>query len=75
MPPPHPLFVAIDLNQDGKLSAEEIAKASNSIAHLDHNGDGEIDRAELRPPRPEGAHTGEAAPHPEGTPHPVGNPY
>lgn len=77
MPPPHPLFEAIDLDHDGKLSAEEIAKASQSIAALDHNGDGQIDRAEVRPPHPPREHSGDAPPR-EGdaaSPPPPPNPY
>jgi len=43
------LFVAIDLNGDGTLSAEEIAAAAESLKKLDANGDGAISREELRP--------------------------
>ena len=45
-----PLFAVLDLDKDGTLSAEEIAKASESLKQLDKNGDGAIDRNELPPP-------------------------
>ncbi len=52
--PPMPLMVALDLNHDGVIDAEEIAKASESLKKLDKNGDGKLTQDELRPPRPEG---------------------
>lgn len=52
MLPPHPLMEALDLDKDGKLSAEEIKKAPQSLLKLDKNGDGELTRDELRPNRP-----------------------
>jgi hypothetical protein len=54
--PPPPIFEALDLNHDGIISADEIAKASESLKKLDKNGDGQLTRDELRPPRPEGGH-------------------
>jgi hypothetical protein len=53
-PPPSPLLTALDLNGDGKLSADEIAKAPQSLLKLDKNGDGKLSRDELRPPRRDG---------------------
>ena len=44
-----PLFAALDLDEDGKLSAAEIKKASKSLAKLDKNEDGEIGEEEMRP--------------------------
>ena len=50
--PPCPLFEALDLNHDGVISADEIAQAAQSLKKLDRNGDGQLTRDELRPPRP-----------------------
>lgn len=47
-------MLALDLNHDGELSADEIAHASASLLALDKNGDGKLDREELRPQRPAG---------------------
>ncbi len=52
-PPHNPLMAALDTNRDGELSADEIARAPQSLLELDQNHDGKIDRQELRPPRPE----------------------
>ncbi len=49
-PPVPPLWIIIDTNQDGTLSAEEIANAAESIGKLDTNGDGVISLTELPPP-------------------------
>jgi hypothetical protein len=51
-PPPPPLLHALDTNKDGELSADEIANAAKSLLTLDKNGDGKLDRMELRPPPP-----------------------
>jgi predicted O-methyltransferase YrrM len=48
-PPRIPVMTAIDANGDGELSAEEIAKAAQSLKKLDKNGDGTLSREELRP--------------------------
>lgn len=45
----NPVIAAIDANNDGELSAEEIAKASEALKKLDTNNDGKIDESELRP--------------------------
>jgi predicted O-methyltransferase YrrM len=39
---------ALDGNHDGELSAEEIGRASQAFQKLDRNGDGKLDREELR---------------------------
>ena len=49
--PMPPLFVALDVNHDGVIDADEIAKASESLKALDKNGDGKLTPEELRPPR------------------------
>lgn len=52
--PPPPIITALDLNHDGVISADEIAKAVESLKKLDKNGDGQLTPDELRPARPEG---------------------
>ncbi len=52
--PVPPVIVVLDANQDGVIDATEIANASNALKTLDQNGDGQLTRDELRPPRPEG---------------------
>ncbi len=46
-----PIIAALDLNKDGVIEAEEIAKASESLKKLDKNGDGKLTPDEFRPPR------------------------
>ena len=50
----NPFILALDLNNDGTLDADEIAKASVSLKKLDKNGDGKITPDEHRPQRPGG---------------------
>ncbi len=50
----NPIILALDLNNDGTLDADEIAKASVSLKKLDKNGDGKITPDEHRPQRPGG---------------------
>jgi hypothetical protein len=47
-PPDLLVFWALDLDGDGELSVREISDAVRSLKRLDKNGDGRIDRAELR---------------------------
>ena len=49
-----PIIEALDLNKDGVIDAEELAKASESLKKLDKNGDGKITEDEYRPQRPGG---------------------
>jgi Ca2+-binding EF-hand superfamily protein len=52
-----PVFAALDANQDGELSAEEIKNAAAALQKLDANKDGKISLDEVRPqggPRGEG---------------------
>ncbi len=51
-PPPSPLFMALDVNHDGVIDADEIANAPAALKALDKNGDGKLTRDELRPARP-----------------------
>jgi hypothetical protein len=46
---PNPLFDAIDADADGLLTAEEIAKAAETLKKLDKDADGKISREEARP--------------------------
>ncbi|MFK7817591.1 MAG: hypothetical protein AB8G99_02640 [Planctomycetaceae bacterium] len=46
--PTDPAMGAIDTNKDGKISAEELEKASASLKALDKDGDGTISTIELR---------------------------
>ncbi|MFM9025798.1 MAG: hypothetical protein ACKON7_10755, partial [Planctomycetaceae bacterium] len=45
-----PLRRALDANQDFELDADEVAKAPEALKALDKNGDGKLNREELRPP-------------------------
>ncbi len=47
-----PLIVALDLNHDGTIDADEAAKSAESLKKLDKNGDGKLTMDELRGPRP-----------------------
>lgn len=53
-PPVPPLLALFDANRDGVLSAEEILNAVDALGKLDQDGDGQITRDEMRPPRPDG---------------------
>ncbi|MDG2123239.1 MAG: EF-hand domain-containing protein [Verrucomicrobiales bacterium] len=44
-----PALKAIDANEDGEFSAEEIKNATAALLTLDKNEDGKLDAAELRP--------------------------
>jgi hypothetical protein len=46
------LLHLFDTNRDGVIDAQEIANAGTALKKLDKDGDGEITRKELRPPRP-----------------------
>jgi hypothetical protein len=56
--PPSPIIEALDLNKDGVIDADEIAKAPQSLLKLDKNGDGKLTEDEFRPKRPEGGGPG-----------------
>jgi caffeoyl-CoA O-methyltransferase len=71
-PPSSPVVNALDLNSDGRVDADELAKASTSLKKLDTNNDGQLSPEELRPqfagrgpgagPGPQGRRQGGAAP-------------
>ena len=70
MRPVPPLIAALDTDKDGTISAEELKAASESLKTLDKNGNGKLDREELRPPQgppppPDGEPDGQ---RPEGPP-------
>jgi len=64
--PPPRIIAALDLNHDGVISADEIAKAPESLKKLDKNGDGQLTPDELRPPRPPGGPRQNEAPKQNG---------
>ncbi|HBE23571.1 MAG TPA: hypothetical protein DDW21_09095 [Verrucomicrobiales bacterium] len=47
---PPPFIESLDVDQDGKLSAEELKNATASLLQLDANGDGELTGNEMSPP-------------------------
>ncbi len=61
--PPNPVIAALDADQGGTISAEEIAAASTALLALDLDGDGILSEEELRPPRPD-----QGPEQPEGNP-------
>ena len=52
--PVSPIIEALNLNMDGVIDADELAKAAESLKKLDKNGDGKITEDEYRPQRPGG---------------------
>jgi spore coat protein CotH len=52
--PVPPQLEALDLNHDGEVDADEIAKATSSLKSLDKNKDGELSEEELAMPFPGG---------------------
>lgn len=46
-----PIIKALDVNEDGELSAEEIERAPAALQSLDKNDDGKLTEDELRPDR------------------------
>ncbi|HEX3797245.1 MAG TPA: EF-hand domain-containing protein [Verrucomicrobiae bacterium] len=51
-PPPMPIIMALDVNHDGVISADEIANAPAALKTLDKNGDGQLTKDEYMPQRP-----------------------
>ena len=51
---PDPIRRALDADGDHVISSEEIEKAATALKALDKNGDGKLDREELRPSMPPG---------------------
>ncbi len=48
-PPPMPLMLALDADNDGTISADEIENAATALKKMDRNGDGSLSSDELRP--------------------------
>jgi hypothetical protein len=69
-PPPGPILIVLDVNEDGTLDATEIANASTALLKLDKNGDGILTLEELRPPPPGGTNQFQLRPR-RGGRHPV----
>ncbi|MCA9048661.1 MAG: hypothetical protein KDA89_08025 [Planctomycetaceae bacterium] len=47
--PPFPVLMALDADNDGEISADEIKNAVAALKKLDRNNDGKLDREEMRP--------------------------
>ena len=62
-----PAFRALDTDEDGAISADEIDAAPQSLASLDTDGDGRLSEGELRSPRRGGPIGGAARTPPEAT--------
>ena len=50
-PPPDPIFVALDIDRNGELSAIEIKNAPAALIKLDRDGNGSLSRVEVMPSR------------------------
>ncbi|HWB00864.1 MAG TPA: EF-hand domain-containing protein [Pirellulales bacterium] len=83
--PRPPLVSALDADEDGKISADEIKNAPAALIKLDKNDDGLLTEDEYRPqgrgpggteggPRPEGGPGGQGRPRPDGGARPEGRP-
>lgn len=57
-PPKPPIDLALDADQDGIISAAEIANAATSLKRLDKSGDGALTPDECLPQRPGRTQTG-----------------
>jgi hypothetical protein len=58
-PPQPPVFMFLDTDKDGMLSADELKKAAEVLAKFDKNGDGNLTALELSPPPPSPPQEGE----------------
>lgn len=47
--PPHPLMTALDADNNGEISAEEMANAAEALKKLDADKDGKLARSEVDP--------------------------
>jgi hypothetical protein len=69
-PPVPPLMAVLDADQNGELSAAELANATTALKTLDKNGDAKLTAEELMPPPPGGTNQFRLA-APPGAKHPV----
>ena len=69
-----PIIQALDADNDGEISDEEISKSAESLATLDQNKDGKISLEELRPKQPGGPRPQNPAPGTAGPPKQVMRP-
>ncbi len=53
-----PVVESLDVNHDGVIDADEIAKAAESLRKLDKNGDGKLTPEEFLPTPPNGGRPG-----------------
>lgn len=58
-PPQPPVFMLMDTDKDGMLSADELKNAAAVLAKFDKNGDGNLTVIELSPPPPAPPQRGE----------------
>jgi hypothetical protein len=61
-PPKPPIEVALDTDQDGEISADEIEGAPAALKKLDKNGDGKLTPEEYRPRHPGGPRDRDGSP-------------
>jgi hypothetical protein len=62
------IMQALDADNDGEISDEEISKSAESLAALDQNKDGKISPEELRPKQPGGPGPQNSGPGTAGAP-------
>lgn len=74
MPPPSPLFAAMDTNRDGELDSTELQRSVEAIMKLDRDGDGVITAQEAHGPGGPGGARGMDARRPLGPPDGEGRP-
>lgn len=63
---PPPVVESLDVDQDGKLSADELENATESLLLLDANGDGELTADEISPSPPADGRDQPGPPPPHG---------
>ncbi len=61
--PKPPIFTALDADDDGTISADELANAATVLRALDSDGDGTLGPDEYRPPRREGRQSEDSRTH------------